>query len=109
MPNNKSSAIVTTAESTSDPKQPNRFEKKKNILPSQRTKSGSVPPSMFCCFSCATARGERLQRPLCTEPGLGDVKALFQSRYMCSVRECQCSNLIRPGALRYTCLATPLP
>jgi hypothetical protein len=32
MPNKKSSAIVTHADSSSDPRQPNRFEKKKNIL-----------------------------------------------------------------------------
>jgi len=31
MPNNKSSAIVATVDSSSDPRQPNRFEKKKNI------------------------------------------------------------------------------
>jgi len=36
--------MVATADSNSDPKQPNRFEKKKNILPSQRTEPGSVPP-----------------------------------------------------------------
>jgi hypothetical protein len=31
IPNKKSSATVTTAESSSDPRQPRRFEKKKNM------------------------------------------------------------------------------
>ena len=44
MPSKKRSAIVTIADSSSDPKRPNRFEKKKNMLPSERAESRSVPP-----------------------------------------------------------------
>ena len=43
MPNKKSRAMVTAADSSSDPKQPNRFEKKKNIRPNQPARPGRVP------------------------------------------------------------------
>jgi hypothetical protein len=38
-PNMKSSATVTAADTNNDPRQPNRFEKKKNIFYSRRTAS----------------------------------------------------------------------